>query len=102
MTAPANSYWDTRKQTQVERWLKLSGRPHMTRGTSPYRGVSSTWSSTGHIWRATLSFNGRRYQSGVYKTQEEAALAWNRMVLRVVGPGCEPRLNQVPCSAEAN
>lgn len=96
MTIPPNSYWDTRNQPAIERWLRLTGRPHMRRGASPYRGVAKAYSSTGRVWRAALRFNGRTYNGGSFETQEEAALAWNRLVMHVVGPGCEPRLNEIP------
>ena len=42
-----------------------------------------------------LRFDGRVYNGGSYATQEEAALAWNRLALHVIGPDATPRLNHI-------
>jgi hypothetical protein len=48
-----------------------------------------------------LRFNGRVYNAGSFATQEEAALAWNQLALRIVGPEAQPRLNHIPNSNAA-
>lgn len=83
------------RYSKAERWLMLSGRPHSIRGASKFRGVSRT-SSLVLPWRATLRFDGRCYEGGVYAKEEEAARAWNDLALRIVGPLAKPRLNSVP------
>lgn len=81
--------------SKTEVWLKLTARPHSVRGASPYRGVQKANSSSALPWRAMLRFDGRIYNGGSYATQEEAALAWNRLALHVIGPDATPRLNHI-------
>lgn len=87
-------YSSKSRYSKAERWLMLTGRPHSIRGASRFRGVSRT-SSLQCPWRASLRFDGRIYEAGVYATEEEAALAWNRLALRIIGPLAEQRLNPV-------
>jgi hypothetical protein len=82
--------------TKAQLWLRLSARPHLIRGASRFRGVRRYNSSTCFPWRAVLRFDGRSFDGGAYATEEEAALAWNQLALRIVGPEAQPRLNQVP------
>jgi hypothetical protein len=95
MSIPGPSYSNTSKLSRVERWLQLTARPQSIRGASPYRGVSRSNSNPAYPWRAALKYQGRTYPGGSYATQEEAALAWNRLVLRHIGSEAEPRLNKV-------
>ena len=95
-----NGYSDTRKISPEERWLRLTARPHSIRGASKYRGVSIYNKNDEKPWQATLAFKGKRYRAGVFATEEEAALAWNKMALRIVGPLAAERLNVVPNSGE--
>lgn len=89
-------YSSKSKRSPSEVWLALTARPHSLRGASPYRGVQKANSNPALPWRAALRFDGRTYNGGSYATQEEAALAWNRLALHVIGPDATPRLNQVP------
>lgn len=91
-----NGYEDTRRMSAEERWLKLTGRPHSIRGASKYRGVSIYNKDHERPWQATLAYKGKRFRAGVFATEEEAALAWNKMALRIVGPLAKDRLNIVP------
>jgi hypothetical protein len=104
MTIPGPSYSNTKNVSRIERWLKLTGRPHSIRGASPYRGVSKNNGNPEFPWRASLKYQGRTYHGGNFATQEEAAAAWNRLVLRYIGPEAEPRLNPVdlPIASEIN
>ncbi len=91
-----NSYADTRKISPDERWLRLTARPQSLKGLSKYRGVSLFKKNPEKKWQATLSYNGKKYRAGVFATEEEAALAWNKMALRIVGPAAIQRLNLIP------
>lgn len=91
-----NGYSDTRRISAEERWLRLTGRPQSIRGTSKYRGVSLYARDNWKRWQATLSYNGKRYRAGIFATEEEAAVAWNKMALRIVGSAAIKRLNIVP------
>lgn len=95
MPVPGATYYNTTTMSRVERWLQLTARPHSVRGESKYRGVSRSANHPDRPWRAALTFQGRNYYGGQFATQEEAALAWNAMVLRYIGPDAEPRLNKV-------
>jgi hypothetical protein len=74
----------------------LTGRPQSIRGTSKYRGVSICDKKHEKPWQAILSFKGKKYRAGIFATEEEAAIAWNKMALRIVGPTAIKRLNTVP------
>lgn len=82
--------------SKSEVWLRLTARPHSVRGASRFRGVQRANSNPRLPWRASLRFDGRTFSGGTYATEEEAALAWNALALRVVGPDAQQRLNQVP------
>lgn len=82
--------------SKAEVWLKLTARPHSIRGASRFRGVQRANSNPRLPWRAALRFNGRTFDGGSYATEEEAALAWNQLALRIVGPEAQQRLNQIP------
>lgn len=96
MTVPGPSYSNTKNYSRVERWLQLTARPHSVRGESKYRGVSRSNNRPDKPWRAALKYRGFNFYGGQFETQEEAALAWNELVLRYIGPEAAPRLNQVP------
>ena len=95
MTIPGPSYSNTKNVSRVQRWLQLTGRPHSIRGASSYRGVSRNNGNPDLPWRAALKYQGRTYHGGNFATQEDAALVWNHLVLRYIGPEAEPRLNKV-------
>jgi hypothetical protein len=97
----ANGYDDTRRISPEERWLRLTGRPQSIRGASKYRGVSIYNKDHERPWQATLAYKGKRFRAGVFATEEEAALAWNKMALRIVGPLAKDRLNVVPSHHES-
>lgn len=91
----ANAYGDVRRISPEERWLRLTARPQSIRGASKYRGVSIYNKDHQRPWQATLAYKGKRFRAGVFATEEEAALAWNKMALRIVGPLAKDRLNIV-------
>ena len=67
----------------------------MIRGKSKYRGVTYEAARKTKPWKASLTFNGMSYHGGCFDTQEEAALAWNKMALKIVGPVANERLNKI-------
>ncbi|MDN6063239.1 MAG: AP2/ERF family transcription factor, partial [Staphylococcus simulans] len=50
---------------------------------SKYKGV--TWRKSRNRWVAQLNFNGKRYYLGSYKSEDEAAIAYNNAVMEYWG-----------------
>lgn len=65
-------------------YLTQANRPKRAGAASTYRGVSRS-TSPNLPWRAALGYRGRRYYLGTYATEREAALAYNRAALRLIG-----------------
>jgi hypothetical protein len=77
--SPENCRWATNQQQQ---WNKNKG----SRGTtSKYLGVSWTKGNKGKPWVSQLAHEGKNYNLGYYKTEEEAALAYNKKALEIRG-----------------
>lgn len=95
-SAPVNSYWRSNK-TPVERWMVLTSRKSKA-SVSAFRGVQLNSGANSKVkpWRAMLCFQGRRYYGGDFPTEREAALRWNELVLKHVGPLASSILNEVP------
>ena len=94
--APVNSYWRSGK-SPVDRWVILTSRKSKGSASS-YRGVQLNSGANAKVkpWRAMLCFQGRRYFGGDFPTEREAALKWNELVLKHVGPSVSHILNEVP------
>jgi hypothetical protein len=65
-------------------YLSMANRPRPAAASSPYRGVSRT-NSERLPWRAALGYRGMRHYLGTYATEREAALAYNRAALAIIG-----------------
>lgn len=65
-------------------YLSMANRPRPEGASSAYRGVSRS-GRPNMPWRAALGYRGRRYYLGIYATEREAALAYNRAALRIIG-----------------
>jgi hypothetical protein len=70
--------------TREAYYLSLANRPRPATASSPYRGVSRS-TNPKLPWRAALGYRGRRYYLGMYATELEAAQAYNRAALSVIG-----------------
>lgn len=66
-------------------------RLYRPRGHSKYRGVY--FKKREHKWVAQLTYNNRSIHIGYFKTEEEAALAWNKLAMEMYGEYA--RLNDV-------
>ena len=82
-----------RTMTEEAYYLSLANRPKREGSSSPYRGVSRS-TNPRLPWRASLGYRGARYYLGVYATEREAALAYNRAALSVIGDYAV--INEVP------
>lgn len=67
-------------------------------GTSKYKGVN--WHKAAKSWVAQATLNDKKIHLGYYKTEEEAALAYNKGAVIVFGEFA--RLNVIPCPLRLN
>jgi hypothetical protein len=70
--------------TREAYYLSLANRPRPATASSSYRGVSRS-TNPKLPWRAALGYRGRRYYLGNHATELEAAEAYNRAALSVIG-----------------
>lgn len=75
---------------QIAYYRRMASRPKSPNATSIYKGVTKR----GAKWGATVNFKGRRYYIGTFATEVEAAKAYNKHALRIIGPGAI--FNQLP------
>lgn len=54
-------------------------------GQSSFKGVSRTRKNKTNPWRATIKKDGKTITIGTYKTEEEAAIAYDQMALMLFG-----------------
>ena len=79
--------------TKEAYYLAMANRPRPVGASSAYRGVSRS-TNPRLPWRASLGYRGARYYLGNYATEREAALAYNRAALSVIGDYAV--INEVP------
>lgn len=72
------------KRSDREIYLSLANRPRKHNATSQYRGVSKT-TNPNRPFRAALKHKGQHHYLGSYETEREAAEAYNKAALRIVG-----------------
>ncbi len=68
-----------------EKWLKYDSRrrPMVSRGMSKYRGV--IWEKKSQKWRARIKLNGKTNYLGTYVDERDAALAYDRKAIVLLG-----------------
>jgi hypothetical protein len=82
----------TRKRSDKDFYLSQAGRPPRKNAASIYRGVS--YAKSNKKWRAALTYKGVRHYLGQYDTEIEAAEAYNKAALRLIGDYA--LLNEIP------
>lgn len=73
-------------------YLKLANRPRPARFSSKFRGVSQH--PDGVTWRVQVYKRGKKHYIGCFADEIEAALAYNKAALLIIGPHAV--LNSVP------
>ena len=78
-----NLYW-IRNPEKVHRTTKRMTNAGV-KVTSKYKGVCKKHGNRIKIWHAQIRKDGKAYSLGYYKTQKEAALAYNEKALELYG-----------------
>ena len=65
-------------------YLALSNRPRSSRFASRFKGVSKNGESG--TWRVQVYKQGRKILIGIFSDEAEAALAYNKAALSIIGP----------------
>jgi len=68
----------------VAYYLALSGRPRSAKFSSRFKGVSRQGDSS--CWRAQVYKRGKKILVGVFDNEIEAAKAYNKAALAIIGP----------------
>jgi hypothetical protein len=72
----------TRKMSDKDFYLSQASRPRPGNAFSQYRGVSK---GNKGMYRAVLTFKGKRYYLGTYEHEIDAAHAYNKAALAIIG-----------------
>jgi hypothetical protein len=81
----------TRKMSDKDFYLSQASRPRPANAFSQYRGVSK---GNKGMYRAMLTYKGRRYYLGNHEREEDAARAYNKAALAIIGE--HALINQLP------
>jgi hypothetical protein len=81
----------SRKMSDKDFYLSQASRPRPVNAYSQYRGVSK---GNKGLYRSMLTFKGKRYYLGQYETELEAARAYNKAALAIIGDYA--LLNELP------
>jgi len=77
------SYY-TKNVDEKEYYIKLASRPNSKKKFSKYKGVTSN-NNPKKPYRASLAYQGRRWFIGAFENEIDAAKAWNKLALHVIG-----------------
>jgi hypothetical protein len=72
----------SRKMSDKDFYLSQASRPRPANAFSQYRGVSK---GNKGMYRATLIHKGKRYYLGNHEKEIDAALAYNKAALAIIG-----------------
>ena len=81
----------TRKMTDKEFYLSQASRPRPATAYSQYRGVSR---GNKDMYRAMLTYKGKRYYLGNHVNEIDAARAYNKAALAIIGD--HALINELP------
>jgi hypothetical protein len=81
----------SRKMSDKDYYLSQASRPRAANAYSQYRGVSK---GNKGMYRTVLTFKGKRYYLGQYENELDAARAYNKAALAIIGDYA--LLNEIP------
>lgn len=89
-----NGLHNTRNNIRLATYTQNSANAHKWNRatTSAYRGVS--WHSASNKWRATIRCNGACKHIGIFDTEVEAALAYDKYARDMFGEFCKPNFTE--------
>lgn len=82
-----------RMMSDKDYYLSMANRPLPAGKFSKYRGVQKN-TNPKKPYRAAFRYKGKQYMLGAFETEIEAALAYNKAALAVIGEYA--LLNEVP------
>jgi hypothetical protein len=74
-----------RTMSDKDYYLSMANRPVPKNKFSKYRGVSKA-NNPNKPYRVCFKYKGKHYHIGIYADEIEAALAYNKAALAVIGP----------------
>jgi hypothetical protein len=86
-------YYFTGKRPDEEYYKSLANRKTRPNGFSKYRGVCKS-NDPKKPYRAGFKHKGKNYHIGVFENEIDAAEAYNKVALKVIGPYAI--LNELP------
>lgn len=81
----------TRNMSDKDFYLSQASRPRPATAYSKYRGVSR---GNKGMYRANLTYKGRRYYLGNHASELDAARAYNKAALSIIGD--HALINELP------
>lgn len=88
-----------KNKSDIEYYLTWASRPLPKNKFSKYRGVQRN-TDPAKPYRVAFRFKCRHYVVGVFTDELEAARAYNKAILRVIGEDARPLLNNIPETTE--
>lgn len=88
-----------KNKSDIEYYLIWANRPLPKNKFSKYRGVQRN-TDPAKPYRVAFRFKCQHYVIGAFSDELEAARAYNRAALSIIGEAARPLLNDVPESSE--
>jgi hypothetical protein len=89
---PTHGYY-SKNRSEVDVYLTHASRPVNPNKFSKFIGVHKN-SNPLKPYRAAIRFKGKKYQIGVFADEIEAAKAYNKVALSLIGP--RALINEIP------